>query len=121
MCIGFQKCGTTSLYDILRQHKKIYLTEGVKEPMFYRVPLLRPCLGKKWYEKRYFGRFRPESGQTPGEINAGLSFRGCADKIGRDFPKETRLIFSCAIRRTGAIRHISISCRWDSFLPDGEG
>lgn len=93
MCIGFQKCGTTSLYDILRQHKKIYLTEGVKEPMFYRVPLLRPCLGKKWYEKRYFGHFRPESGQTPGEINAGLSFRGCADKIGRDFPKETRLIF----------------------------
>lgn len=113
ICIGFQKCGTTSLYDILRQHKKIYLTEGVKEPMFYRVPLLRLCLGKNWYEKRYFGRFCPEEGQTAGEINAGLTFQGCAAKVGRDFPAETRLIF---LMRNPADRCYSA---YKYFLPLG--
>ena len=27
VCIGFQKCGTTTLYDLLKQHANIYLTE----------------------------------------------------------------------------------------------
>ena len=93
LCIGFQKCGTTTLYDILKQHGKIVLTEGVKEPMFYRVPFLRTLLGAKWYENRYFGHCQPEDGQIAGEVNAGLSFRGCADKIGGDFSPETKLIF----------------------------
>lgn len=93
ICIGFQKCGTTSLYDILRQHEGICLTEGVKEPMFYRVPLFRFFLGEKWYEKRYFGHVRPEDGRMAGEVNAGLGFQGCAAKIGKDFLEETRLIF----------------------------
>ena len=93
LCIGFQKCGTTTLYDILKQHGKIVPTEGVKEPMFYRVPFLRTLLGAKWYENRYFGHCQPEDGQIAGEVNAGLSFRGCADKIGGDFSPETKLIF----------------------------
>lgn len=45
VCIGFQKCGTTTLYDLLKQHANIYLTEDVKEPMFYRVPGFRQILG----------------------------------------------------------------------------
>ena len=57
ICIGFQKCGTTSLYDLLKQHPNVYLTEDVKEPMFYRVPLVRRILGASWYEKRYFGHY----------------------------------------------------------------
>ncbi len=57
ICIGFQKCGTTSLYDLLKQHRNIYLTEDVKEPMFYRVPFVRQILGASWYDKRYFGQF----------------------------------------------------------------
>ena len=55
ICIGFQKCGTTSLYDLLKQHSDIYLTEDVKEPMFYRVPFVRQILGRDWYRHRYFG------------------------------------------------------------------
>lgn len=66
ICIGFQKCGTTSLYDLLRQHPDIYLTEDVKEPMFYRVPLLRRVFGRDWYRKRYFGHLE-EARQTPPE------------------------------------------------------
>lgn len=65
ICIGFQKCGTTSLYDLLKQHPGIYLTEDVKEPMFYRVPFLRQILGRDWYRKRYFGHLEEARRMTP--------------------------------------------------------
>lgn len=93
ICIGFQKCGTTTLYDILRQHRGIALTQDVKEPMFYRAKGLRELLGKKWYEKRYFGKMQADDPRLPGEVNAGLGTDGCAAKIGKDFPKDTKLIF----------------------------
>ena len=65
ICIGFQKCGTTSLYDLLKQHSDIYLTEDVKEPMFYRVPFVRQILGRDWYRKRYFGHLEEARRMTP--------------------------------------------------------
>lgn len=77
ICIGFQKCGTTSLYDLLKQHSDIYLTEDVKEPMFYRVPFVRRILGRDWYRKRYFGhleeagRMEPDARRRASE-NVGL-------------------------------------------------
>ena len=77
ICIGFQKCGTTSLYDLLKQHSDIYLTEDVKEPMFYRVPFVRQILGRDWYRKRYFGhleeagRMEPDARRRASE-NVGL-------------------------------------------------
>lgn len=67
ICIGFQKCGTTSLYDLLKQHSDIYLTEDVKEPMFYRVPFVRQILGRDWYRKRYFGHLEEARRMTPDE------------------------------------------------------
>lgn len=67
ICIGFQKCGTTSLYDLLKQHSDIYLTEDVKEPMFYRVPFVRQILGRDWYRKRYFGHLEEAGRMTPDE------------------------------------------------------
>ena len=77
ICIGFQKCGTTSLYDLLKQHSDIYLTEDVKEPMFYRVPFVRRILGRDWYRNRYFGhleeagRMEPDARRRASE-NVGL-------------------------------------------------
>ena len=65
ICIGFQKCGTTSLYDLLKQHSDIYLTEDVKEPMFYRVPFVRQILGRDWYRKRYFGHLEEAGRMAP--------------------------------------------------------
>ena len=67
ICIGFQKCGTTSLYDLLKQHPDIYLTEDVKEPMFYRVPFVRQIFGRDWYRKRYFGHLEEARRMTPDE------------------------------------------------------
>ncbi len=93
ICIGFQKCGTTTLYELLRHHHGIVLTQDVKEPMFYRVGWWRKNKGADWYEKRYFGRYAPEDPRLPGEINAGLGENGCAEWIAKDFPGDTKLIF----------------------------
>ena len=37
MCIGAAKSGTTSLYDILRQHSDIFIP-SFKEPHFFDIP-----------------------------------------------------------------------------------
>lgn len=93
LCIGFQKCGTTTMYDLLKQHKDIVLTQDVKEPMYYRVKGIDRIGGASYYEKRYFGHVSEEDKRLKGEVNAGLAFTDCAGKIGRDFPEDTKLIF----------------------------
>ena len=94
ICIGFQKCGTTTLYDLLRQHQGIVLTNDVKEPMVYRQPFFYKHLGgKEWYEKRYFSHVSEGDPRLRGEVNAGLGMKGCAQRIGQDYPTETKLIF----------------------------
>lgn len=93
ICIGFQKCGTTTLYELLRQHKDIILPMDVKEPMFYRCSWWREKKGKDWYEERYFGCYDEHDPRMPGEVNAGLGENPCVKGISEDFPKETRLIF----------------------------
>ena len=91
--IGFQKCGTTTLYELLRHHRELLLTQDVKEPMFYRVGWWRERKGADWYESRYFGRYSENDPRLPGEINAGLGENGCAAWIAKDFAKDTKLIF----------------------------
>lgn len=94
ICIGFQKCGTTTLYDLLRQHRGIVLTSDVKEPMIYREDFFYKLLGgKQWYEKRFFGSIAEDDKRLRGEVNAGLGLNGCAEKIGKDYSKDTKLIF----------------------------
>ena len=94
ICIGFQKCGTTTLYDLLRQHRGIVLTDDVKEPMIYRQPYFYKHLGgKEWYEQRYFSHVAEDDRRLRGEVNAGLGLKGCAERIGQDYPENTKLIF----------------------------
>jgi hypothetical protein len=52
MCLGAAKSGTTTLYDILRQHSDIY-TPSFKEPHFFDIPE-NFNNGLQWYEKTYF-------------------------------------------------------------------
>ncbi|MCD8018541.1 MAG: sulfotransferase domain-containing protein [Clostridiales bacterium] len=94
VCMGFQKCGTTTLYDILKQHPQIALCRDVKEPMYYRIPFIDILGGGKlFYRKRYFGHLDPEDTRLKGEINAGLTFNGCERKLNRDMPKDAKMIF----------------------------
>ncbi|MCD7717239.1 MAG: sulfotransferase domain-containing protein [Lachnospiraceae bacterium] len=93
LCMGFQKCGTTTLFEILKQHKDIVLCRDVKEPMYYRVEGLW-FFGRKWYYKRrYYGHIAVDDPRRCGEVNAGLTFTGCAKKICHDFSSDTKLIF----------------------------
>lgn len=52
ICLGAAKSGTTTLYDILRQHPQIYIP-SFKEPHFFDIPE-NYRNGIKWYEKNYF-------------------------------------------------------------------
>ena len=52
MCLGAAKSGTTTLYDILRQHPDVYIP-SFKEPHFFDIPENYKN-GIKWYEKNYF-------------------------------------------------------------------
>ena len=52
MCIGAAKSGTTTLYDILKQHHEIFIP-AFKEPHFFDIPE-NYNNGLEWYEKNYF-------------------------------------------------------------------
>ncbi len=94
--IGFQKCGTTTMYDLLIEHPQVLLTRDVKEPMFYRVPFIYHAYWpwrKKYYSWRYFGHVTEEETRMIGEVNAGLGYNGCAKMLTRDFDHETKLFF----------------------------
>lgn len=53
LCIGFAKCGTTTLYDIMKQHPDIYLS-GIKEPIYYGNSTILEKKSFEWYKKRYY-------------------------------------------------------------------
>ncbi len=52
LCIGFAKCGTTTLYDIFKQYPDIYLS-NIKEPLFWGKKDLEEK-GFDWYLERYY-------------------------------------------------------------------
>ena len=52
MCLGAGKSGTTTLFDILRQHPDIYFP-AFKEPHFFDIPG-NYHNGIEWYKKNYF-------------------------------------------------------------------
>jgi len=52
--IGAAKAGTTSLYDLLKQHPQIYLPFN-KEPLFFSQDSIYE-LGLNWYSRAYFKR-----------------------------------------------------------------
>lgn len=94
VCMGFQKCGTSTLYELLHQHPQIALCSDVKEPMYYRVPVWSTLFwGKVGYRVRYFRYVKKGDPRLKGEVNAGLTFNGCAKKIIRNFSPDTKMIF----------------------------
>ena len=58
MCIGTAKSGTTSLYNILKQHSEIYLP-SFKEPHFFDITSTYQK-GLKWYIDTYFNNVKQE-------------------------------------------------------------
>lgn len=91
ICPGFPKCGTTTLHDILKQHKDIMLP-AIKEPMFYGSPHMYKK-GFSWYENRYYDKGKNYSNKLVGEINPLLTIGFYAKRISKDFDKNTKFIF----------------------------
>jgi len=52
ICLGAAKSGTTTLYDILRQHPEMYIP-SFKEPHFFDIPENYKN-GIDWYKKNYY-------------------------------------------------------------------
>ena len=58
MCIGAAKSGTTSLYDILKQHSDVFIP-SFKEPHFFDISTVYEH-GISWYDKTYFSGVKKE-------------------------------------------------------------
>lgn len=89
LCVGFPKCGTTTLYDILIQYPEINMTEFIKEPLYYKFPDLYKK-GFEWYQNVYYGHLDKNSKNII-EINPTLWNQ--ADKLRKDFKQDIKLIF----------------------------
>ncbi len=90
LCVGFSKCGTTTLYDIMKQHPDICLS-GIKEPIYYGSKELVKKRGFEWYIKRYYP---PKSNKKIiMEINPILGRDVPAIQIKKDYGKNIKIIF----------------------------
>jgi len=58
MCLGASKSGTTTLYDILRQHPDIFVP-SFKEPHFFDIPSVYKN-GLEWYQRTYYSGIKEE-------------------------------------------------------------
>lgn len=90
LCVGFAKCGTTTLYDILKQHPDIYLSK-IKEPIYYGDKQLIEQKGFKWYLKRYYPK--RISKKVIMEINPILARDVDPKQIKLDYGKDVKIIF----------------------------
>ena len=70
LCVGAQKAGTTTLYDILKQHPNIYLPK-VKELHFFDKDD-RYKLGLEWLTKYFVNGYKNQ--KAVGEITPSYLF-----------------------------------------------
>lgn len=90
LCVGFAKCGTTTLYDIMKQHSDIYLS-GIKEPIYYGSRELIQEKGFEWYKRRYY--CKNTNKKIVMEINPILGRNVPANQIKLDYGKDIKIIF----------------------------
>ena len=90
LCVGFAKCGTTTLYDIMKQHPDIYLP-NIKEPIYYGNKNLEQNKGFNWYLNRYYAKSISEN--IIMEINPILGRSVSASQIKKDYGENTKIIF----------------------------
>ena len=87
LCIGFAKCGTTTLYDIFSQNEEIYLS-GIKEPIYYGYEKTYKR-GFEWYKKRYYPI---KTNKVVVEINPRIAKYASAENILKDYGAGTKII-----------------------------
>lgn len=88
-CVGFAKCGTTTLHEIFKQHPDIYLPE-IKETQYYWSNEAYKK-GFEWYLKRYYSG--ADEQKAVGEINPKLTTRHYGIQLAKDFAPNAKIIF----------------------------
>ena len=89
-CVGAQKAGTTTLFNILRQHPDIYLPSNKEAWFFHKDDKYKK--GISWYEREYFSKCSVE--RAVGEISPDyMYFEKVPERIRRDLGKNIRFIF----------------------------
>lgn len=89
---GFYKCGTTTLYDILKMHKDILVSEEKENDFFMHEKLYKR--GIEWYEQRYYSGVEKKEGQIVLEINPHLSGdKDAAKRLKRYYAQGTKILF----------------------------
>jgi len=89
MCIGAAKSGTTSLYDILKQHSDVFIP-SFKEPHFFDIPSVYKN-GISWYRKTYFNGVKKQ--KCIGDFTPTYLFEEDApQRIFNDLGKDVKFI-----------------------------
>ncbi|MDC0204191.1 sulfotransferase domain-containing protein [Flavobacteriales bacterium] len=85
MCIGAAKSGTTTLYDLLRQHPNVY-APSFKEPHYFDTPS-NYCNGIEWYNKTYFNSVKQQQvimDFTPSYLYESKAAKRIFSTLGKD-------------------------------------
>jgi len=91
LCVGAQKAGTTTLYEILKQHPDIFLPQQVKETKFF-VYEEKFQKGLAFYEKEYFSEWNSQS--AIGEVDPAMMYEElAAQRIHHTLGEQVKLIF----------------------------
>ncbi len=89
---GFYKCGTTSLYFILQQHKNILVSNEKENSFFADKELYKK--GIEWYEKTYYDFDKQDSKEKIVEVNPGLSeIPGTAKRLSYFYDSDMPIAF----------------------------
>ena len=89
MCLGAPKCGTTTLYDILKQHPDIFLT-SFKEPHFFDIDK-NYQEGYQWYLSEYYHKVGNQ--QIIGEFTPSyFTVPKVSKRIKKDIGKDIKFI-----------------------------
>lgn len=109
LCVGAQKAGTTTLYEILKQHPDIFLPQTVKETKFF-VYEEKYNKGIGFYEKEYFSEWKSQ--QAVGEVDPAMMFEEqAAQRIYNTLGRDVKLIFIFRNPVSRAYSHFLMSQR----------
>ena len=91
LCVGAQKAGTTTLYEILQQHPDVFLPVKIKETKFFVYPE-KFAKGPDWYKKEFFSEWKGQ--KAVGEVDPAMMFEeSSAQRIFDTLGKDVKLIF----------------------------
>lgn len=100
LCVGVEKCGTTSLYDLLKQHPAIGLPR-FKETHFFNSHWHQ---GLGWYTEKF--SHLPENCSAIGEITPAYHrFPEVIPRIQQTLGKQVKIIFMLREPRQRAFSH----------------